>query len=244
MAAAAIPIVGSLISGVLGGIFGNKQQTSTIDQTQTNNQNSTQAGTGQTTPTYADLEGSVKDQLLKYMLGNLFGNQTDLSGYATSGIANNNTALDAGMNNLNATLAARGLTNSPIAVSAIANLGAQRAQANAGVLQQLPLLNEQIRQQRLNQLNGFFTSLPVGQKTDTSQASSGASTTTTKGTQTGPYNPTNPAAGGFSSLGTALAGLYGAGAFGGKSYSAGNSGTGYTSLGAGGRDPGYAYSGG
>lgn len=225
--AAFLPAIGSLASSLLGGIFGNQKQTSTINQTQTQNQNQTGASTGQNTPVYDPITETVRNTLLNYMQQQLFSDP-NMSGYTSQGLAANNAASAARTRNLNFILSARGLNTSPVATGALINEQGQRASANAGLLQQVPLLAEQIRQQKLNQFNSFFSSLPVGQKQDTSSASSGYSSGNVSGTSTGPYNPANPLAGGFSSLGTALAGLYGAGAFGGKSYNPGNSGTGLT----------------
>src|SRR5574340_419213 len=93
MAAAAIPAIGGLVSSLLGGIFGNRPQTIRTSNTASG----TSAGTSALTPTY---------------------DAPNLAGYQAQGVSNINQAGNLRTRMIQNSLAARGLSYSPVAALA------------------------------------------------------------------------------------------------------------------------------
>lgn len=228
MAAAAIPwILGGL--GGLAGIFGNRPQTTTSNsQSNTSSNQSGQSTTdtgysnyGTSTPTMSPLGTQISNTLGRYYLNRINPNDVNnqTQNITTAALQNNNRGSAISKQLAQSTMAARGLGYSPASAVAGNNIDQARIGANVGVVNQSPLIAEQLMQQRLNDANNFFRGLPVGTTTaqvgsqtgNTQSVQSGTSQTDQTGSQTGPGNMTGGGIGGIAGV---LGGLYGRGAFG------------------------------
>lgn len=165
-------------ASALGGIFGNrsKKQTSTT--------------TTQLSPEAAGLQPMMADLIRKRLAGS-----ADLSGYQTQGIHDINHTFGAAQTGLNNELTARGLSDSPAAVSPTANLYGSRAGSIAQLVNSIPLLQRQLQGDDISAANQFTALSPR--------------TTTTTGTM-----PGNMAGGAFGDIGSMLGYLIGSGKFG------------------------------
>lgn len=209
--------VPALIAGVgaIGGALGNRQRTQTQQGqfNQTGTQNQTFSGLNRYTPEY-DATGSN----LRGILANMYTQRINelpsfMQNYKTMGLQGINEGAQSLRDTLSRTLAARGLSYSPAAATAEAGLESNRVAQGLEFTNQIPLVQDQITQQRLGDLAGFFSRLPVGGTTETSGTSQG--TSTTSGTSSGSMTtPGNMLGGAFGGLGSLLAFLYGQGAFG------------------------------
>lgn len=205
---AAIPAITAGISAV-SGLFGKKsksqQQTGgTIDQTQTQ----TQDQTSTSTPTYDPYSAMLKNLILGKLTNRVNADEGEtVRSYITNQIKEINSGAALKNQALRSTLAARGLSTSPMA--AIAENAAESARQGAIVnaSAQAPLLQRQLQRESMNDLSSFFSSLPVGQ-TNTVK---GTTTNVTKGTTTGNYTgSTGGGVGGLlENLGQGLASTYG-----------------------------------
>lgn len=202
MASFAIPLAISGISA-LGGLLGSrdKKTTQTVDQTQTNDST--------TTPTRDFKSQSLQDLLINHYLDQLQSNDDYFSGYTNEGLSNINKSTDASSRSIQNLLAARGIRGGA-AGAALSSPVVSGMQQKASFLNSIPGLRDQRNQSILQQTGSFLSSLPVGQTSHSTATNKGTTTTVGQG---------NMAAGGLSSLGTTLAGLYGAGAFSGNGSS-------------------------
>lgn len=192
----------ALLAGVsaLGGALGNRKQTAQQTTNQTTNSSNT------TNPVYGDVELDVRNNILRQLLSATEDVPDFTERLGTAGIQaiNANDAVRRRMQqNL---ITSRGLGRTSAGVNAIAGGDQNRQNQIVQLMSQLPLQQEQIRSNRLNDLSRFFATLPVG------TSSTGTSTTTGTGTST---TPGNMAAGALQSGGSIAAMLYGMGAFGG-----------------------------
>lgn len=130
------------IGDILGGLFGSST-TSKYSQT----------------PTYDPATESLRQNLISSQMANL-NKDVDLSGYQSQALQTNNAGYDAANKALQQTLAARGLTYSPVAGAATANLGTQRIGAGINIQNQIPLLAQQLYQQKLQSALQTFASMP------------------------------------------------------------------------------------
>lgn len=214
MATALIGAGAGLLSSVIGGILGNKPQTTTTDSTgnSTTNQNQQQYGTTSLTHNWDTASTNLKNQLVNLYSQNISA-PLDASGVINQGIQGNNQAANASMLATNQSLAARGLGTSPIAGNAIIANQGQRAGMNANTINSAPAVLQSLFNSRMSGAGGFFNSLAQDTTQQTAQSQTGYSSTDTTGhsTQTGTGNE---AAGGFSSLGSGLAFMAGKGMFG------------------------------
>jgi len=202
MASLAVPLAISGL-GALAGSFGNKPQKTTTDSSNISTGNFQQSG--YTAPVYDPATQELRDTLTSQFKGLA---TPDLSGYAASGIGQINNNSDIRTRALQNSLAARGLSNSPIASIAPALSQSQRIGDISQFQNNLPLLQQQLLLQNLNAGAGYLKGLPIGQSTTSSGANYGTQTGHSVQTGTG-----NQAAGGLAGLATTLAGLYGKGAF-------------------------------
>ncbi len=206
MPSAAVPLALSGISA-LAGLFGNKNDSnrSTINQT-TNNQASS-SSTPQLDWETNDLKRALiaryKDSILRSDSGE------DLSGYEAQGLNTINRSSDLRTNSIRNSLAARGLSYSPIAALAPAFSDAARYSDTGSFRASLPLLQRQLREKTLSEAGSFFSRIPYGSSSqvDSSQHTDANNT----GVQQG-----NPVGGGLEGLAASLGGLYFGGAFGGQ----------------------------
>lgn len=152
-------VVGGIggIGDILGGLFGSTTRTST-------NYNQT--------PTYDPATEGLRQQLIQAQQSNL-GKDIDLSGYQSQGLQTINQGYDAANKALQQTLSARGLTYSPMAGSASAALGTQRIGAGIQFQNQIPLLAQQLYQQKLQSALQTFASMPYSVTGQQKQTASG-----------------------------------------------------------------------
>lgn len=210
--AAFIPALLSGLAGVGGGLL-NRPQTTKIDNTTTTNNSSTGSVTGSSLPVYDPNQLQMRNFLI-----NQFYNQTNPA--AIHGLVNN--TINTGVNNINdaagpqqqalqASLAARGLSYSGAAGTAEAQQQSGRIRDIFNLQNQAPLLENQLRQGNLTSFADFFKGLPTGTATQGTSQENTTGTTHQVGTQTGSGNV---AGGAVSGAGSALALMYGLGAFG------------------------------
>lgn len=206
MASIALPIIAGATS-LLGGIYGNRPQQQ--KKNTQSNINSDQSGNSRTTPDWDPATNALRMQLLQ-QFGQQAGQDVDTSGYAAQGRSNINQAGDVRTNAIKNSLAARGLSYSPVSAIAPAMSDSARIGDVASFENTLPLVQQQMKLQNLNAAGGFFKGLPIGSTSDAFSTTHGSQTGEEIGTTNG-----NEAGGGLASLATTLAGLYGKGAFGG-----------------------------
>lgn len=160
-------------ASALGGLFGNrsKKQTSTTSTT--------------LSPEAAGLSPMIADLIKKRL-----SSSADLSGYKAQGLQTINSNFNGARTGLNAELTARGLSDSPAAVSPIANLQGQRANSMSQLVNSIPMLQRQLQGDDINTANQFTVAQPR--------------TTTTTGT-----TPGNMAGGAFSDVASMMGYLMG-----------------------------------
>jgi hypothetical protein len=200
MAGFIAPIIGGL-AGLFGGGVQKKTQTSgTIDTT--NSQNQTTSGTSTNTPNLSPYQTTLANLFTQGLASN-YNNATNLSGYTQGGLENINAGANASQNIINNQLAASGQSFSPAAQTAKTQAQLSRVSQGNTFLSQVPLLQQQLKQQALGQLVAGFSALPTGSTSTGTQSTSGTSTSdqTQQGTNLVSGNPT---AGAISGLGAGL----------------------------------------
>ncbi len=200
--------VAPIISG-LAGLFGGGQQQKTQTQS-TQNQNTTQSQQGQNYQS-----GSVSpdlsplQQLLAQMFtkgaGDLYNQSTNLQPYTTQGLQQIQGQGGANQQTIANILAARGLSASPAAATALTQNTLNSGNQANQFLQSIPLLQRQLQTQGLSGLLSAFGALPTGTTSTGSNISSnnaqsqGFSQGNSIGTVSG-----NPMGGLFGGLGAGL----------------------------------------
>lgn len=193
------PILGA-VGGALGGLFPQKSTQTTqtqqqggqassgssnvFNQTDVQNyinnlirsgQTGTQTGatTGTTAPNLSpQAQALISNLTQKYMTLA----PPSMTGYGAQQTSNINQAADTQEQAINALMASRGLSTSPVAATAQAGIEQNRLNQVTSMLQQLPILQQQMNLQNLAAAGGFAASIPYGQTTaGTSQAASDTS---------------------------------------------------------------------
>ncbi len=200
MAAIAVPLIASGISA-LGGLLSNKSKE--VKSNSTTDFNNT--STGSSAPVYDPANQQLRDTLIDYYRRSL-DDDTDLSGYKANGLATISSAGRARTNMIKNSLASRGLSYSPVAALAPAQSESARISDSAQFINTIPMLAQQLKQQRLNDASTFQRGLPTGQ----SFTQNNTGRTQMSGVN---VQPGSPGAGVVGNLGLTLAGLYGRGAF-------------------------------
>lgn len=199
MASFVLPIVSGL-AGLFGGLSPQKM-TQTTNSTSSGTQSS--SGSSSTTPQLSDLQ-----QLLSSIMGPAAVNQyqqgTNLTPYVNSGLQNINNTTNSASGQIANTLAARGLSNSPYAATAMTQPQLMAQQEQSSLLNSVPLLQQQLNTQNIGTMESAFSALPTGTST------SGTSNTSTTGTQNGTTTTVAPG-----NILSAIAGALGGGAAGG-----------------------------
>lgn len=184
---ALIPAAISAGQAVAGALGGGKQSTTTQNQ----NQGGAFSQSSTTTPNLSPFQSQLAQLFTRGAQG-LWDQSTNLSPYTTQGMQGITQQGSANRENIANSLAARGLSYSPAAATALTqntlNTGNQQSQ----FLSQIPLLQRQLQQQSLQQLIGAFGALP----TSVTSATSGTSTGTGGGSQSVFGNPAAGAVGG------------------------------------------------
>ncbi len=199
-AAIGAPLIASGISA-LGGLLGNRKQE--VKSSSTTDHNNTV--TGSSTPVLDPYNQQLRDTLVDYYRRSL-DDDTDLSGYKANGLATINSSGKARTNMIRNSLAARGLSFSPQAALAPAMSESSRIGDQAQFINTVPMLAQQLKQQRLNDAASFQRGLPYG----TSTVGTDTGRTQMAGTN---VQPGNMAAGALGNGALTLAGLLGKGAF-------------------------------
>jgi hypothetical protein len=195
-----IPLAISGISA-LAGIFSNRAKKQEQESTTTSNTSSS------TLPQFDSKQLIMRDLLMDRLLGRTEDNDDVFGGYQTNGLNTINAGADASQRAIENILAARGLGRTSAGATSFLGNQINRVNQGSSLINSIPLLADERRRASLNDAAAFWKGLPVGQTTTGTQVS------TTKGVAT---QPGNMLGGGLTGLGTALAGLYGEGAFGGE----------------------------
>lgn len=189
------------IPGVVGSAFGTPSSmsgsgtsntTSNSNSTGTSNTTGTLTGTqsqtSSSTPTFDPITEALRQQLIQ-SAGQQLSSVPSANSLISSGIQNINQGTDASRSALQQTLAARGLTYSPLAGSATANLENQRIGAGVSYANQAPALQQQLYTNALSNALNTFRAMPfatTGTTTGSTNQSQSQNTTqnqTTSGTQ-------------------------------------------------------------
>lgn len=201
MAGFAIPLITAGISGLAGLFGGGKQQQTSGNFNNTQQQSGFNNTQGTTMPVMSDLQTKLA-QLFSGGLMKQYNEDQDLSGYTAGGLKQINSQGDLQSKATANLLAARGLSFSPTA-AVTQTIGEQnRLNQGSSFLNSIPLLQRQMKQQALQGLVGGFSALPTGQMTNTNTQTSQQGTTS--GNQTGTVNG-NPMGGLFGGIGAGIA---------------------------------------
>lgn len=211
------------ISGIAGGLLNKPKTTQQNSNSTTNSSNDTNTNFNQqTNPVYDPLQLQMRNFLISQYQNRLnpSGIQHTVNDYIGQGVNNINSTANTNQQALSNTLAARGLSYSGAAGTALAGQESKRIGDITGLRNQESLLKDQLQQQRLTDFSTYMSSLPVGSQSSGTgyQQNLGTSHTNSVGTN---YDPGNVLGGAVSGLGGSLAYLYGQGAFGNKTKTAG-----------------------
>ena len=179
MATAVLPFLTTGISA-LAGLFGSKPKPITTTTNSTNT----------STPNIGANQQNLIDQFTQGITKQMQG--TDLTGYTGQGLQQINQSAGVGDKMSDNILAARGLSNSPYAAFMKNQNNNNRLNQSSQFLNQIPLLQQQLRQQAIQQAISGSAAIPFG------TTSTGSSTST----QTGGGG--SPVAGALSGAGAAL----------------------------------------
>lgn len=210
-----VPALISGISGLAGGLLNRPQeQKSSTNQTQNTNQTQSSSQNASSLPVYDPYQLQMRNYLLSQFYNR--SNPSYINELVSSSMNNGTNAINASaapqQQALQNALASRGLSYSGSAGTAIANQQAQRIGQITNLQAQAPLLRDSIQGNNLTSFSDFLSRLPVG--TQSSGTSTGSSQGTTTGSsQTIGQSPGNILGGAVEGAGTALASLYGLGAF-------------------------------
>ena len=183
MAALAAPLVG-IAGSLLGGLFGGKPATTNVSSNTASS--STGSGASTSAPVLDPGQIALKNAILGSGTQQLTSAPADLSGIQSQMLQNTNTGYNSADQVLRQTLAARGLSYSPLAGAAESSLGTQRIGAGINVLNQMPLLREQLYQQRLQNALNAFRGIPFATRGTTNFNQGGNQYMTGVSTQTNP----------------------------------------------------------
>lgn len=213
-------IMGGL--GALSGLFGNRKKQQEQYQKQTGSFNETSSST--TTPTYDPQALDFRNFLMGNAQNRLRVPMSDprqlAANVTNEGVQNVNNIGRLQQTMLENTLRQRGLSNSNMGASAIANFDANRMMQIGGLLNQQPMLSRQFAQENDNLLNqrqqlaqNLFNMIPYGQSMTGNR--SGTNEQITQGTVTQPGNMLGGALGGlFQGIAPFLGSIWGQQMFG------------------------------
>lgn len=191
--AVAAPYIATGASALANWLLGRKKaNTTTTDTSQnTTNQSNTTGqtnniGTSQNDFTQSRIldseAGGLRTSLIDNLLKRLQGNNDFLGNYAATGVSNINRGYDAQKRALEANLASRGLSYSPVAAIGQAGLDSRRIGEGIGFMNNVPLLGEELTRQRLGDVSQFLQTIPYG--------TSGSSLTSNNNTSNSSYDTT------------------------------------------------------
>lgn len=204
MAGFAVPLAISGISALANGLL-NKPKT----QKTTTKQGS--IGDSSFDNWSSPLYDSYGEEMRQKLIGSYnasLDEDPNLQGYQAQGQSNINQLAGVRSTALRNSLASRGLSYSAIAPIAQQQNDNATIGEHANFLNSIPLLQRQLRDQRLAAAGGFFKGLPVGSHNIGGGVQHQNGESVSEGT-----TPGNVAGGALTGLGNTLAGLYGDGAF-------------------------------
>jgi hypothetical protein len=184
MASLALPFLTTGISA-LAGLFGAKPKPVTT--------NSSSNSTSTSTPNIGANQQSLEDQFTRGITQQL-NSANDMSGYTGQGLQQINQTAGVADKMSKNILAARGLSNSPYAATLENQNNNNRLNQSSQFLNQIPLLQQQLRQQAIQQAISGSVAIPYG--STVTGSSSGTSTQSGGGG--------SPVAGALSGAGAAL----------------------------------------
>jgi len=208
--------VPALIAGAsaLAGALANRKQKQTSETQQRQTGTNRQDFSSTTLPQYDPESLAFRNALLAAFTGRLQENPRNIADEQITGsLRDINQGSEIQKRLIQQQLALRGLNFSPASAIAPASVDASRIAQQNQVLGNRNTLVDSIMRNRLGEASAFLNSLPVGQTTSGSQTGNFENETFGTTTQT---IPGNILGGAVSGLATTLAGLYGAGAFGGN----------------------------
>lgn len=185
MASLAMPLLTTGISA-LAGLFGGKPKPLVTDTSGTTHSSST--------PNIGANQQGIIDDFTSGIHKQMQG--ADLTGYTGQGLQQINQTAGVGDKMSQNILAARGLSNSPYAATLANQNNNNRLNQSSQFLNQIPLLQQQLRQQAIQTAISGSQAIPFGQTND--------GNTTSHSTQTGGPNAGSPVAGALSGLGAGL----------------------------------------
>jgi len=209
---AAIPLITAGISG-LAGLFGGrvKQKQEQTQHSVTNqNQNTTsqqrqnQSYVNSSMPQYGGYEGNIKNYILGKLMNKTQESQ-NVDPYIAAGMKQINSGADLKQKIIQAQLAARGLSGSPMGAFGAAANESSRIGDIVNLRSSAPILQRQMQNEDMTNLMNFFKGLPVGQLSSGQSESFGSSDSNTTGQSTTDSNGTTVG----SQPGAPLAGLVG-----------------------------------
>jgi len=193
--------VSGIISGLAGLFGGGNQQKLKTSGTITNSGTSSGTSSASNTPNLSPYQTNLANLFTKGLASN-YNNTTNLTGYTQGGLQDINNSANLSQKVLNNTLAARGQSFSPAATSA-ETMGQQSRLAQGNTfMSQIPLLQQQLKQQALGQAVAGFSALPTGTTQTGTQSQTSNNTQTQQGTN---LLSGNPIAGLLGGLGSGLA---------------------------------------
>jgi hypothetical protein len=130
------------------------------DLVQSQSQTSSSQTTGSVTPTLSPEATAMMNSLMQKFGGMTTPSLTGYGAYQTGQINANADAQSQAVNNV---MAARGLSTSPAAATAAANIDQNRINQVTQMQQQLPLLQNQLNLANLGAATNFFATIPRGQ---------------------------------------------------------------------------------
>lgn len=184
MAALALPLLTTGISA-LAGLFGAKPKPTVTNSSS----NSTSTSTPNINPNAQNLENQFTQGITKQL-----NDANDMSGYEGQGLQQINQSAGVADKMSQNILAARGLSNSPYAANLTNANNNNRLNQSSQFINQIPLLQTQLRQNAIQQAISGSQAIPFGSTISGSQ--SGTSTTSGGGG--------SPVAGALSGAGAAL----------------------------------------
>lgn len=224
MAGMILPIAMAGASG-LAGLFSGRPQTQT-STTQSQKEyydwlsnvlsgNTSQETSGWEAPTYDETQAGARDEILRMLMQRAIGSM-DMRGYQAQGLREINANADLQRKALQNLMASRGLGYSPVAANAFGQGEAGRLGQAVQFTNQIPLVQNQLQGQSINDLANFWSKIPTGRMTGGTQYGTSwqAGDQIRRGTESGTSTTTgqesgNRLSGLFSGLGQALAAIYG-----------------------------------
>lgn len=205
MPAFLVPLGIAALSAV-GGLLSGRKSARTSTSSQSGTSSSTENYS--TTPTYDETGQQIRKLLFDQLQERFTSSPDFIKSYINKGIKDINASSDITQRLLDNSISSRGLSRTSAGANPLLNLDLSRIMAGLNLKSSAPLLEEDLKQKRLQELMQFFQLQPIG-RTGTSTRDN---TFSQKGKQIGPGSMLG---GAFSGGAQALGYFAGRGAFGG-----------------------------